>query len=266
MTTAAGFWLGMTHMDQLALMIPTLIGTALVVGGANTLNQWAERREDALMQRTKNRPLPAGRLVPLSALRFGILISLFGVLILALISIMASLVAIVSWISYVLWYTPLKRVTPLCTLVGAIPGALPPVIGWIAVRSELSIGAYVLFGVLFVWQLPHFLALSILYREDYEKAGFRMLPLMDAGSLISARQMMLYGAVLLPISLVPTLIGLTGSWYFFCALILGIIFLILTFHAAWNRSLMAARQLFLASVTYLPLLLIALVLDKQSIG
>jgi len=256
----------MIQNAQVALFIPTLFGTALVVGGANALNQWAEYREDALMQRTKNRPLPSRRLTPPNALRFGILISICGVLILVFVNVMAALVALVSWMSYVLWYTPLKRTTPLCTLVGAIPGALPPVIGWIAARNELGIGAYVLFGVLFIWQLPHSLSLAILHEKDYERAGFCMLPLMDAGSLVTARQTLLYGAVLLPVSLLPTIIGLAGSWYFFSALTLGTAFLVLTFRAAWYRSLKVSQQLFLASVAYLPLLLMALVLDKQPIG
>lgn len=262
-TTAAGFWLGMQDPSQVWRLIPTLLGTALVVGGANTMNEWMERAEDALMRRTQHRPLPARRLAPQAAVRFGAVISVAGILVLGLcVNLLSAGIALISWMSYVLAYTPLKPRTSLCTLVGAIPGALPPVIGWTAARHALGVGAWALFAILYVWQLPHFLALAVLYRDDYARAGFRMLPLMESDGWMTARQIVLYGVVLLPASLVPTMAGLTGAAYFYGALLLSLVLFIVAARAAWIRSLPSARQLFRASVLYLPLLLGLLAVDR----
>ena len=264
LTTAAGFWLGMRAPEQLGVLGPLILGTALVAGGANALNQWMERDLDALMHRTKHRPLPSGRLSPPAAFRFGVGCSLMGVVLLGtFVNPLSALLALLSWVSYVLLYTPLKRRTPLCTLIGAIPGALPPMIGWAGARGALDIEAWALCTILFVWQLPHFLALAVLYREDYARAGFRLLPLLEPDSVMTARQMVSYGLALLPASLFPAFLGLTGAGYMYGALILGVLFLGMALRAAWLRSAQSARHLFHASLVYLPLVLVLLAWNKS---
>ena len=262
-TTGAGYWLGMRRLDPVGTMWPALLGTALVAGGANALNQWIERVPDGLMRRTQHRPLPAGRLAPEAALRFGVGISLVGLLILAVtVNLFSAWLAAISWASYVLVYTPLKRHTPLCTLVGAIPGALPPMIGWAAARGSLGIEAWALFAILFVWQLPHFLALAVLYRDDYVRANFQMLPVTEPDGLATAHQTLLYGLVLLPLSLFPASLGLAGVAYCYAALALSALFLLMAARAAWLRSPQSAHRLFQASILYLPVLLGLLAFDK----
>ncbi len=263
-TTAAGFWLGLRGgAGQLARLAPVLIGTALVVGGANALNEWMERELDARMQRTRMRPLPSGRVTPAAACGVGVGLTVAGLAFLTLaVNPLTAALAFASWASYVLLYTPLKRITPHCTLVGAVPGALPPVIGWAGASGAVGSGAWALFGILYLWQLPHFLALAILYRDDYAQAGFRMLPLIESGTAATARQIMLYGLVLLPVSLVPSVLGLTGTWYFYGAFLLSALLLAAAARAALLRTLPSARQLFRASVAYLPLLLALLAWDR----
>jgi protoheme IX farnesyltransferase len=263
MTTAVGFWLGMRTTAQLAMLLPVCLGTSLVVGGANALNQWMERGPDARMQRTRHRPLPSGRLAPEAAFRFGLGLSVGGLVLLATaVSMLSACLAAVAWAIYLLVYTPMKRWTPLCTLVGAIPGALPPVIGWAGARHALDAQAAALFAILFFWQLPHFLALAVLYRDDYARAGFPMLPLVEAGGVATARQTALYGMALVPVSLFPTLIGVAGAAYFYGAMALGLAFFVVAARSAWVRSPQSARQLFRASVCYLPLLLGLLAVDR----
>ena len=255
-TTAAGFWLGLRMGEPSGRGLPLFFGMALVVGGANVMNEWWERVPDAQMHRTQHRPVPAGRLAPRHALLFGLGSSLAGfVMLAAAVNGLCAALAAASWVSYVLLYTPLKRVTPLCTLVGAIPGALPPVIGWAAARNTIGLEAAVLGTLLFVWQLPHFLAIAVLYRDDYARAGFKMLPVVERDGRVTARQIILYGLVLLPVSLFPSLIGLGGPAYFYGALVLSAAFLLLAVRSALVRSHPASRQLFLASVIYLPMLL-----------
>jgi len=267
MTTAVGFWLGMRTAAQLALLLPVCVGTALVVGGANALNQWMERGPDALMQRTRHRPLPAGRMSPEAAFRFGLGLSVAGLALLAtLVNVLSACLAASAWAIYLIGYTPMKRRTPLCTLVGAIPGALPPMIGWAGSRGALATEAWALFAILFVWQLPHFLALAVLYRDDYARAGFPMLPLVETGGLATARQTALYGMALVPISLFPTLIGVAGAAYFCGATVLGLAFFLIAARAAWVRSRASAQQLFRASVGYLPVLLGLLAYDRVPLG
>lgn len=262
-TTAAGFWLGIRAPEPWRVLVPTLLGTMLVVGGANALNQWMERIPDALMRRTQHRPLPSGRLRPEQARWFGWILVAGGVVWLAsAVNVLTGLLATLSAGLYVLVYTPLKRTTALCTLAGAIPGALPPMIGWAAARNAVDPEAWALFALLFVWQLPHFLAIALVYREDYARAGFRMLPVTERSDGATARQIALYGLALLPVSLVPVRMGLAGAWYFFGALALGLGFLVLASWAAWVRSAQSARQLFLGSVLYLPLLLGLMVCDR----
>jgi protoheme IX farnesyltransferase len=265
LTTLAGFWLGLEAGGPAAALWPTLLGTALAAGGANALNQWLERGPDALMIRTRGRPVPAGRLSPAAARGFGLLLVGCGILLLFLTAhAWAAALAALTVATYVGLYTPLKRMTSLCTLVGAVPGALPPVIGWAAARGTLGPEAWVLFAVLFLWQLPHFLAIAMLYRDEYARAGFRLLPLAVAGEERTARHMLLYGLVLVPVSLSPTLFGMAGSGYFYGALALSLAFLLSSARAAHVPSPVRCRQLFRASIAYLPLILALLAADKTA--
>ncbi len=256
LTTGIGFWLGMRQSAQWLTGLFALIGTWLVVGGANALNQWMERETDAKMQRTRARPLPTGRLSPSQAYRFGWLLMIWGVAWLGLlVNWLSAMLAIAAALTYLLAYTPLKRRTPLCTLMGAIPGAIPPMIGWAAARNALGVEAWALFALLFVWQLPHFLAIAVLFHEDYTRAGMRMLPVMETHGYATARQTALYGLALVPVSLFPGVVGLGGAGYVVGALILSVLFFALAVRTALRRSSQSARQLFLASVIYLPILL-----------
>ena len=263
LTTVVGFVMGATQPFQGWMLAATAVGAALVGGGANALNQWLERDADALMRRTQCRPLPTGRLRPSQALLFGLTLSLAGVLLLhRCVNALAAQLALLTLISYVGMYTPLKRKTALCTLVGAVPGALPPMIGWAAARGTIEGEAWVLFALLFVWQLPHFLALAWAHRDDYARAGFQMLPVVEPDGASTARQMVLYSAALLPISLLPTMVNLAGPWYFLGAVVAGLWFSWVAIAAARHLSETLTQRLFLASVQYLPLVLLLMVLDK----
>lgn len=260
-TTLVGYLLGRGH-NQISwvLMVVTLAATALSACGASALNQWLERKWDAKMRRTMNRPLPAGRMHSEDALLFGILFSLSGVASMAVfVSVAAAGLTLATVIIYVAIYTPLKRVTELNTLVGAVPGALPPLIGWTAATGSLGLGGWLLFAILFFWQMPHFLAIAWMYREDYRNAGFVMITGRDASGVVTGRQAVTYAFYLLLVSMLPTMIGLSGSWYFAGAFVLGVGFLVSAIRFAMKRSDQRARQLFLTSIIYLPLLLILLV-------
>jgi heme o synthase len=227
------------------------------------LNQYRERAEDALMLRTHTRPLPDGRIQPLSALCFGVVLAAGGVLYTTvMVHALAGLVIAVIACSYLFGYTPLKLKTSLCSIVGAIPGALPPVAGWVAAQGTLSSEVWVLFAVMFLWQLPHSLAIAWLYREDYARAGFRLLPVVHPDGYSTGRQIVINCLALLGVGLLPTLIGLTGPVYFVTAFILGLIFLAFGIHAALARTAEAARRLVLASLVYLPVVFLLMVLDK----
>ena len=253
-TTMAGYYLGAGRLD-LALLFHTVAGTALVAGGAAAFNQVLERDTDGLMRRTMARPLPDGRLQPSSAARFATVISALGLIQLAWgANLLAAAVAATTLVSYVAVYTPLKRRTSLATLVGGVPGALPPVIGWVAARQALSLEAWVLFSIVFLWQMPHFLAIAWMCRDDYRRAGLPMLPVIEADGRSTASQVVLYSAVLIPVSLLPTIIGLAGRIYFAGAAVLGAGFLLLGVLFALRRSSDTARRLFLGSISYLPLL------------
>jgi protoheme IX farnesyltransferase len=248
---------------QLWILANTLVGTALVAGGTNALNQIAERDVDALMRRTRGRPLPSGRLDVTSARWFAWGIAVLGVAQLALlVNLTTAIAAALTLVSYVFAYTPLKRRTSLSTLVGAVPGALPIVGGWTATGAPLDVRAAVLFGILFLWQMPHFLALCWMYRADYERAGLRMLSLEDDTGLTTFRQATLNAAALLPISLAPAALRMAGGLYFVIAAVLSTMLLVLSLAAARAPSPKSARRLFLASLVYLPVLLIALVVNR----
>ena len=263
LTTLVGFHAASRSPLDVRLLMHTLIGTALVVAGAAVLNQYLERDVDALMRRTAGRPIPSGRVAPEDALAFGVLLSIAGLLYLAAgVRLIAALLAALSLGAYLFAYTPMKRRTSLCTLVGGIPGALPPMIGWAAARGTLEGGAWILGAILFLWQQPHFLAIAWLYREDYAAAGLPMLPVVDDGGRSTGRQAMLYALALVPVSLLPVMHGYAGSSYFAGALLLGCLFFACGAALAAARSHAAARRLFLASLAYLPALLLCLALNK----
>lgn len=248
--------------DALALA-GTAVGTALVAGGASAFNQILERHRDALMRRTRLRPLPDGRLRIPEALGFAFAISLLGGAILwAGANLLSAIIALATLVIYAAIYTPSKPLTSFSTVIGAIPGALPPLIGWAAVRDSLSQGAWVLFGIVFLWQLPHFLAIAWMYREDYARAGYPMLPVIEPDGRSTARQTVGYTAALLPLSLAPTLIGMAGALYFAGALALTLLFLALSVRFAVTRAAADARRLFFGSILYLPLLWILMIADR----
>jgi len=254
-TTWLGYALASRHSDPFRLF-HTLLGSWLVAGGAAALNQYMERDLDALMRRTQSRPLPQHRLEARDALIFGALLCAIGVLELAIfVNSLTSVLSLISLLSYLLCYTPLKTKTSLCTLVGAIPGAIPPMMGWTAVRGALGPQAWVLFWILFLWQLPHFLAIAWMYREDYARAGFPMLPVIDPRGGTTARMILLYTVVLIPVTLMPARMGVAGLSYFFGALTLGAAFFVCGAFTAIHRTALNARRLLMASVIYLPTLL-----------
>ena len=262
-TTLAGLYLASPEGVPATILVHTLVGTALVAGGAAALNQAWERRTDALMRRTSDRPVPAGRLTVAEGTRFGVLLAVVGFAELAFgVNIVAAAVAAATLVSYVLVYTPLKSRTSLATLVGAVPGALPPVIGWAAATGDISLPSLVLFGIVFFWQMPHFLAIAWLYRSDYARAGIPLLPVLEPDGRRTGQQALVYSAVLWPVSLLPAVVGLAGPAYLAVATALGMLFIWLTARFARERSTATARSLFLFSITYLPLLLGALVADR----
>jgi protoheme IX farnesyltransferase len=263
LTTVAGLYLASPNGVAFALAAHTLIGTALVAGGAAALNQVWERETDRRMRRTSGRPLPRGRLGVAEGTWFGVLLAIVGIVELALgATVAAAAVAAGTLISYVLVYTPLKTRTSLATIVGAVPGALPPVIGWAAATGDVTLPAIVLFGIVFFWQMPHFLAIAWMYKDDYRNAGIPLLPVVEPDGRRTGRQAVLYTAALWPVSLLPALVGLAGASYSAVATSLGIVFIWLSVVFARARSHESARQLFLFSITYLPLLLGALVADR----
>ena len=264
-TTLAGFYVGSRGPMHWALMFHALFGTALVAGGAAALNELIERRPDGAMRRTCGRPLPTGRISPNAALLIGFALAAGGLLYLFnLVSPLTGALAALTIGIYLFIYTPLKRVTTLNTLVGAIPGAVPPMIGWAAARGSLGVEAWALFAILFCWQMPHFLAIAWMYREDYARGGFVMLPNFDLDGGTTGRQAVNYSFALLLVSLTPSLLGFAGRWYFFGAFALGVwmIFRAAKLQLAPGRP--HARQLFFASIIYLPLLLGLLALDKTA--
>lgn len=254
-SAVAGYIMGGGGAGSVLLLLSLLIGTALVAGGSSAFNQVIERDTDALMHRTRRRPMADGRLPVTEGLAFAAGMSLAGLLMLALgVNMLAAGVALATLVSYVAIYTPLKRRTSFSTVVGAVPGALPPVIGWAAATNTLSRGGWVLFGIVFLWQLPHFLAIAWMYRDDYARAGFPMLPVIEPDGRSTGRQSVVYTAALLPLSLAPTIAGMANALYFGVALVLTLAFLWLAIRFARTRSMPEARRLFFASILYLPLL------------
>jgi protoheme IX farnesyltransferase len=263
-TALVGFVMASPGRVSGAVLTPALLGIALVAGGASALNMLLERDTDALMQRTRPRPLPAGRLRPVEALLFGLVLSGLGLGTLAWLSgWLCAAVALATWASYLFLYTPLKRRTSLSTLVGAVPGALPPVIGWTATGAGLEPGAYALFAIVFLWQVPHTLAIAWIYRDDYARGGLPVLPVLDREGHLTGRQAVLHCLALLLVSLAPAVAGRAGGVYLAGAAAMGVVLLGFAVRLAVLRSLAAARGLFLASVTYLPALFLLLLADRR---
>lgn len=263
LTTAAGFLLASPRPLDWEQLLHALVGTALIASGASTLNQVIERRTDARMRRTANRPIPAGRLTATAALTFGLVLSVAGATYLALaVNPLTSLIGSLTLTSYVVLYTPLKRKSNLATLVGALPGAAPPMMGCTAATGELSALAWALFGILFFWQMPHFLAIAWIYRSDYERGGFPLLSLGQIPGQRTSLQMVLYAAALIPVSLLPSALGVSGWPYFIGALAFGLVFLGYCIAFSLSHSARAARRLLLVSVVYLPVVLGLMVADQ----
>jgi len=262
LTSAAGFCLASRSVDYVALL-SAMTGIALLSSGIATLNQYMERDLDGLMRRTADRPLPSGKLAPWEALWFGVGLTVLAEVYLAvLVNPLTALLGLFVIAGYLFGYTPLKTRTSLSTMVGAFPGAVPPLIGWTAARGDLSVEAWVLFAILFLWQFPHFLAIAWMYREDYGRAGILMLPVVEPEGRVTGQQIVAYTVMLLPVSLLPTALGISGRVYFYGAIVLGLLFLYSSIRAAFSQSRQQARRLLLASVLYLPLLFILMVLNR----
>ncbi|MEO6258952.1 MAG: heme o synthase [Thermoanaerobaculia bacterium] len=259
-TTAAGMLFASSHPGW-ALVINTLVGTALVAAGTNALNQYVEREHDARMRRTRLRPLPDGRISPKAALLFSSAIAVMGTVYLGFaVNWITAALGAFTLTSYIFVYTPLKRVSPICTLIGAVPGAIPPLMGWTAVTGSIGVGGWILFGILFFWQLPHFMAISWIYREDYGRAGFAMLAVRDEKGLATAREAVAYSVALLVVSILPTFFGLTGVRYLVGSILAGLVMLGASIVFLKSRNTGSARRLFMTSNIYLIVLMVLLVL------
>jgi len=262
-TTAVGFYLGAEGPVNFAALLHTVFGTAAAAAGAAALNQWWEYNLDALMERTRSRPVPAGRMRPRDAVILGSALSIFGVAYLAFVSnALSAALAAITIIIYIFAYTPLKRVSTFNTALGAVPGALPPMIGWAAARGTLNAGAWTLFAILFFWQLPHFFAIAWMYRDDYARAGFQMISSDDRTGERSASQSVFFCMLLFIVAGLPAFLGIATVFYLLAELILGAVFVAVAMRFLKTRARADARRLFITSIIYLPLLLGALVLSK----
>src|SRR2546423_2266295 len=263
LTAAAGFCLGSQGATNYLVLMHTMIGIGLLASGLGTLNEFMERDLDRLMRRTADRPLPTQRVQPFEALWFGLTLTIVAELYLALFTnTLTSILGLTVVAGYLFAYTPLKTRSTFSTFVGAFPGAMPPVLGWTAARGHLDVTTVVLFAILFLWQFPHFLAIAWMYREDYGRAGICMLPVVEPDGRVTGQQIIAYSVMLVPVSLLPTVLGLSGKIYFFSALVLGLLFLASGVRAALSKSNAHARQLLMASVFYLPLLFGVMVLNR----
>jgi protoheme IX farnesyltransferase len=265
MTTLAGYLLGTSGPLDWQRMAHTVMGTTLVAAGTSALNHYLERHSDARMRRTASRPLPAGILAPTQALWFGVALISAGIIdLLSATNALASLLAIVTSLAYLGVYTPLKTRTVLATFIGAFPGAVPPLIGWAAARGSLGPGAWVLFAILFLWQFPHFHAIAWMYREDYGRAGIRMLPVVDPEGRATFSQILFCAAALIPVSLLASVIGLAGVRFYFAALLVGLLLVEVCLWASASKTNVRAKWLMHATVLHLPLLLGLMIFDKFS--
>jgi len=265
LTTAAAYSLGAPPGTTIASLIHTLVGTFLVAGGSAALNQVWERQTDRLMRRTRRRPMADMRMTVAQGTSFGALLTAIGAAELAyFVNPLSAAVALFTTASYLLFYTPLKLRTSLSTIVGALPGALPAVIGWAAATNSLSIEGWVLFGIVFTWQMPHFLAIAWMYRDEYAGAGMPLLPVVEPDGRSTGRQAVLYTAALIPLSLMPMGVGLATAWYLVGAITLGAILMVLSLEFSAKRSTQTARRLFFGSILYLPILWGLLVFDHRA--
>jgi protoheme IX farnesyltransferase len=266
MSTAVGYFFGHHGAWNILPILHTILGTALIASGTAALNQWYEREADRKMRRTADRPIPSGRLSAGRALLFGIFLSIAGFAELGLaVNWLSAFMGLFTLLSYLFLYTPLKQRSPLSTLVGAFPGAMPPIIGYAAASGMLDAQAAVLFAILFLWQFPHFLAIAWMYREDYERAGIVMLPVVQPSGEGTARQIVLYSLALIPVSMAPSLLGMSGKVYLFGALALGLWYLYSGVRVAFDRTIQRARSVLLVSVIYLPLIYGLMLLDRPSL-
>ena len=262
-TTVSGYLIGAGAVDPL-LLLHLLVGTALVAAGTNALNQYVERDHDAKMDRTRHRPLPAGRITPRAALVFSAGIAMAGTLYLGLaVNWLTAALGAFTLTSYIFVYTPLKRISTICTIIGAVPGAIPPLMGWTAATNELSLGGWLVFGILFFWQLPHFMALSWMFRDDYARGGYAMHSVTDARGTGVARQAIYYSLALIAVSVGPSLIGITGPFYFVTAALSGFVLLYTAFRFFFDRNMRTARALFMTSNIYLLVVMLFLVIDAR---
>ena len=262
-STALGYYLGANGLLRLDILAWTLIGSALVSSGAGALNHYAEERTDRLMNRTRSRPIPTGLITPKNTMQFGIILTLIGTMVLyVIVNQITAILALVTALLYLFIYTPLKRITWLNTSIGAIPGSLPPVGGWVAATGELDPEAWVLFAILFFWQHPHFFAIAFMCRDDYERAELKMLPVMESDGIRTNRQIMWHSLLLIPVSIMPFHMGLLGPIYLWGAIIIGILYLFSGIPLIKNYSLKNATLLLRASVIYLPALFIIIILDS----
>ena len=264
MSTAIGYYFGHKGGFDLWRLIHTLVGTALLASGTATLNQWHEREADARMRRTAMRPIPAGRIQPFRAFVFGLTLIVLGEVELAMaVNALSAWLGFFTVASYLCLYTPLKQKSWWSTTVGAFPGAMPPLIGFAAARGALTTEAWILFAIIFLWQFPHFYAIAWMYREDYGRAGIRMLPVVEPDGISTSRHILAFALLLIPVSILPSFFSMTGHWYLAAALLLGGLFLRAAARVTKDRSLLNARGVLRASVIYLPLLYLALLLDSR---
>lgn len=264
LTAAAGFFLGSVGGLNYGLFLNAMIGIGLLAFGVATLNQWYERSTDRLMNRTSERPLPSGRVTPNEALIFGLLqCAVAEIYLYFLVNPLTAVMGMVVIVGYVLLYTPLKTKTSASTAIGAIPGAMPPLMGWTAAANEVSLGAWVLFALLFLWQFPHFFAIAWMYREDYKRAGILMLPVVEEDGAITARQIVMFAIMMVPVSLAPFFLGISGVFYLAGASLLGIWFLWISIKAARARTPAMAKKLMFVTILYLPLVFGLMVINSR---
>jgi heme o synthase len=266
MSTGIGYYFGLRGGIDLWSLLHTVLGTGLIASGTAALNQWYEREADCKMRRTKNRPIPSGRLDPTRALLFGIALSIAGFVDLWLgCNLLSAVLGAATLVSYLFLYTPLKQRSPISTTIGAFPGAMPPMIGFAAAHGSITAEAWVLFGILFLWQFPHFYSIAWMYREDYARAGIRMLPVVKPDGRRTAAEIVIYGLALIPVSLVPTMLGMSGRIYLFGALAAGLYFLYSGVRVARERTVLRARYVLLVSVFYLPIIYGLMLLDRPGL-
>lgn len=269
MSTGVGYFFGLRNgwqgAQSWALLLHTLVGTGLIASGTAALNQWYEREADSLMRRTEKRPLPSGKMTAPRAMWFGIALAVLGAVELAVsVNLLTAGLGLFTLGSYLFIYTPLKQRSHLATVIGALPGAIPPLMGYAATHGSLTAESMALFAILFIWQFPHFLAIAWMYREDYGRAGIRMLPVVEPDGESTARQIVVYASTLIPVSLFPVVLGMSGKIYLVGALCLGIWFLYTGVRVAFDRTNARARQVLLASVIYLPVIYGLMVLDRPA--